>query len=193
MSWVDVENAMQSVIKLTSGLGDESVTWGYQNKNEPELDHVVIQFGGAQAIGIDRILNSQDLSRPNGQEMMQQVIGVREVPFEFQCYTADVTGDDAAHRMAERIRTGFRLESVKATLRRVSLTVFDNSSPVNYLPYVPSASFRGRAVCTVRCYVPVMDCIEYVGYIARVRGTIYPVGWQGISGASGFTFDSNNG
>lgn len=189
MSWVDVENALQFAVARASGYTTDRVFWSYQNVNEPELDHIKIHLGGEKVVGIDRLHITQDLARPNGQEIKQEVQGVREVPFEIECFTADTLGDLAARRVLELTRTKLRLPDVRSRLRKAGVAPFDLGD-VSYVPDIPSADFRGRAVCTVRCYVPVSDCIEYVGYIARVRGTIFPVGFVGGHGASGIPFDS---
>lgn len=183
---------MQAAVVRASGYTADRVTWSYQNVNEPALDHVVITFGGSIAIGQDWIRNNQDLTRPNGQEIRQDIHGVREVPFNLEVFTADTSGDSAARHVAEQIRTKMRLDSVRTGMRRAGVTPFD-SGPVSYVPDIPTANFRGRAVCALRCYVPVIDCSEYVGYIARVRGTVYPTGLIAApSGFSGYAFDTNN-
>lgn len=189
MSWADIENAMQFGVSRASGFPSDRVFWTYQNVNEPELDHITIGFGGEQTIGIDRLNITQDLYRPNGQEIAQEIQGVREVPFEIECFTSATLGDFAARRVLELTRTKLRLPDVRRRLRLAGVSPFD-PGPVSYVPDIPSAEFRGRATCTVRCYVPVMDCVEYVGYIARVTGTVFPRGWiGGQSGASGLPFD----
>jgi hypothetical protein len=202
MSWVDVENAMQAAVVAASRLNADKVTWSYQNVNEPALDHVVINFGGAIGIGQDWIKNDQDLSRPQGQEIQQRVRGVREVPFEIECFTTTTSGGAAARQLAEVIRSRFRLSTVRSPLIAVGLSPFDTSGAVNWIPDIPTVNFRGRATCTIRCYVPVEDCDEYVGYISRVTGRLYVSGISitgyGTSaytgyGQSGFAFDSNNG
>ncbi len=189
MSWVDIQDAMHAAIVRASGYPAASVVWAYQNVGERDLPYVKITFGGESALGVDRIESSTDLSRPNGQEIKQEVKGVREVPFDIEVFTQPTLGDEAARRVAERIRTRLRLDSIRDPLGRAGVTPFD-PGPVGYVPDIPSANFRGRATCTIRCYVPVMDCLEYVGYIARVRGTIFPVGWTGANGETGFPFDS---
>jgi hypothetical protein len=190
MSWEDIENAVQSVIAKASRLPVEQVVWSYQDVNEPTLDHLIITFGGAIAIGVDRVKTSQDLSRPNGMEIRQQVCGVREVPLELEAFTSATTGSTAARHLVETIRSRLRLDSMRAELNRAGISVFD-SSPVNWIPYIPSAQFRGRATCTLRCYVPVIDAVEYVGYIARVRGTAHVTGGQ--RGTVDVPFDSDKG
>ena len=193
MSWKDIEDAMHGVVVRSSGLSPDRVLWGYQDFNEPPHSYVAMHFGGMQGVGIDRIHTTQDLTRPNGQEIRQQVVGIRKVPFEFQCFSESTNGDGTAREIAEQIRSKFRLDTSTYALQKVQVSVFDNSAPINYVPYIPAANFRGRATCVVWCYVPLMDCYEYVGYIARVRGMMFPRPWVGPSGASGFSFDSAAG
>lgn len=194
MSWVDIENVMQSAIVRASGLASDRVFWSYQDVNEPQLDHITIRFGGEIVIGIDRVETTTNLSRPRGQEIKQEIKGVREVPFEIEVFTAATSGDAAARRVAELVRTRLRLPDIRYALRGVGVSPFD-PGPISYVPDVPSAKFRGRAICTIRCYVPVMDCIEYTGYIARVRGNVYIHGMVGASSPTGtaIPFDSANG
>ncbi len=190
MSWEDIENAMHAAVVRASGLAPAQVVWSYQNVNAAAEDYVEIHFGGEIQIGQDWVRSSQDLSRPNGQEIRQEIFGTREVPFEITCFTSATTGSAAARRLAELIRTKLWLDSVRAGIRKARVSPFD-SSPVSYVPDIPAAGFRGRAVVTIRCYVPVTDCFEYVGYIARVRGVAYPSGLAGYSGQpTGFAFDS---
>lgn len=191
MAWEDIEDAMHAAIVKASRLPAGQVAWSYQNVDEPQLDHITILFGGAIPLGIDRVHTSTDLTRPNGQEILQEVRGVREVPFTLTCFTSAVTGSTAAQRLAELTKTRLRLPDIRYPLRKVGLSPFDPGI-VNYVPDIPSTKFRGRAVCTIRCYVPVADCNEYTSYIARVKGLIVASGLASSSyGASGFAFDTN--
>ena len=189
MSWIDVENAVQRAFVMASQLADQRVTWAYQDVNEPAQTHVVLNFGGDVVVGLDRVQITTDLTRPNGQEIKMEVKGVREVPLEVEVFTDDTSGDYSARRLADQIRTRLVLPSVRDTMARVGVTPFD-PGPINWIPDPPVGRYRGRAHFTVRCYAPVMDAFEYVGYIARVKGMIFPVGWRGVSGVSGFAFDS---
>lgn len=189
MSWVDIENAMQQAVVEASGLASNRVYWSYQNYSAETGDHIVITFQGDIMVGQDWVTSKTDLTRPNGQEILRQVNGTREVPFQIECFTTDTIDNGSARRTAEITRTKFRLDSVRSRIRRANVSPFD-SSPVSYIPDVVNAKFRGRAVVTIRCYVPVIDCFEYVGYIARVRVTAFPSPWTGGGGASSFTIDS---
>jgi hypothetical protein len=189
MSWEDIENATHKAICLASGYGTDQVVWSFQNYNAPTLDYVVLTFGGDIGIGQDWIRITQDLTRPAGQEVKLDVRGIREVPLQIEVFTSDVYGNDSARRIAEQIRTKLRLDGIRYGLRKAGLSPFD-SDAVQWVPDIPTANFRGRAVLTVRCYVPVMDCYEYVGYIATIRGHIFPSGVAQYSGTSGITIDS---
>lgn len=178
---------MQRAVAKASGLTADRVTWSYQSVNEPSLNHIVINFGGEKVIGIDRIHTTQDLTRQNGMEIKQEVQGVREVPFNLECFTTATSGESAARRLLELTRSKLRLDSIRYGLRKAGVSPFD-PGPVDYVPDVPATKFRGRAVCMIRCYVPVTACFEYVGYIARVVGTIFP---QGLIGTpTSYPFDS---
>lgn len=189
MTWEDVEYAVQRAIVRASGYATEQVVWAFQDMDEPTLDHISLSLGGEMAVGIDRLHISENLSRPNGQEIRQEVQGTREVPLTVEVFTSSVIGELAARRVAELIRARLRLPDVRSIFRRAGVSPFD-PGPVDWIPDIPNASFRGRARMIIRCYVPVMGADEYVGYIARVRGTIFPRGYVGPSGASGIAFDS---
>lgn len=187
MSWADIEDATHKAICLASGYGSDQVVWSFQNFNAPALDYVVLTFGGEIATGQDWIRITQDLTRPTGQEIKLDVRGIREVPLQIEVFTSDVYGNAAARRVAEMIRTKLRLDGVRHGLRKAGLSPFD-SDPVQWIPDIPTARFRGRAMTNIRCYVPVMDCYEYVGYIASMSGRIYPTGYAAVSGTSGIAY-----
>lgn len=188
MSWADIEDATHKAICLASGYSSDRVIWSFQNRNAPDLDYVLLTFGGEIAMGQDWVRITQDLTRPAGQEIKLDIRGVREVPLQIEVFTDDVYGNDSARRVAEQIRTKLRLDGIRGGLRRAGLSPFD-SDPVQWIPDIATARFRGRAVTTIRCYVPVMDCCEYVGYIARVSGRIYPTGYAAVSGTSGIAYN----
>lgn len=189
MSWVAIEDAMHSAVVAASGLAASKVYWSYQDRSEDEGDFVVISFGGEIPVGQDWIHRTTNLLRPNGQEILEQVQGVREVPFQIECYTDAVLGENSARRRAELIRSSFRLSSVRGRMRKAKISPFD-SEMVSYVPDILTVKFRGRATVTIRCYVPVIDVYDYVGYIARVRGVIYPSGLASPTGATAYLFDS---
>lgn len=191
MSWEDIEEAMQAAVVDASQLAADKVYWSYQDYNEEDGDYVVITFGGAQTVGQDFIRRTFDASRPNGQELREDVMGTREVPFQIEVFTSEIYGETAARQRAERIRTAMRLSGIRQRLRRVNVSPFD-PGPVSWVPDILAAEFRGRAVTTIRCYVPVLDCFSYVGYISRLKVRVTPSGWQGIpSGATSFIVDSS--
>ncbi len=175
MSWADTEDAIHAAIVEAARLPATQVRWKHQNFDWEDNPCVVLSLGGDITIGIDRIKYTQDLSRPNGQEIRQQVSGLREVALEIECYSDSVTGNITARRLCELIRTRMRLPSVRYGMRAVGVTPFD-PGPVEWVPDIIAAGFEGRAICSVRCYMPAQDMDEYCGYIGRVQGTVYAFG-----------------
>lgn len=194
MSWEDVELATWIAVVAASGFPPGQVAWEHQNANEPALDHLSMSFGTLQTIGIDRVATSQDLTRAPGQEIQQQIKGVREVSLELECFTSSVLGDAAARMVLEMVRSRLRLPSIKGQLRKAGLTPFD-PGPVLWVPDIPSAQFRGRASCSIRCYTPVQVYAEYCGYIATINGTFtaYGANSSGPSGAAQIPFAAKVG
>jgi hypothetical protein len=184
MSWEDVQDAVHEAITRASGYPAEKVIWSYQSTNERSLAHVRINFGGESVIGQDRIKTTTDLTRPAGQEIKQEVIGVREVPLDVEVFTSETVGANAARHVAAQIRTKIQLDSIRGVLKSANVSCFD-SGPVSWVPDIPAVSFRGRALVTLKCYVPISDCEEYTGYIARVTGTMTVSGFFVASGATG--------
>lgn len=186
MSWTDIEDAVHKAVCLASGFASDQVVWSFQDRNAPDLDYIVLSFGGEMQVGRDWTHIEQDLTRPAGQEIRLNHSGIREVALQLEVFTSAVYGDDAARRVAELIRSKLRMDSVRYGLNRAGVSPFD-SDPVQWVPDIPTARFRGRAVLTVRCYVP-SNVFEDVGYIARVTGRIYPTGYLGVSGTSGIAY-----
>lgn len=189
MSWEEIEDGVQSAVAAASGLPPEKVYWSHQDWNEETDDYVVISFGGALLVGQDWVKRTTDLTRPNGQEILEQVHGMREVPLQIECFSASVLGSSAARQRADLIRSRLRLEGIRSRFRRAHVSPFD-SGQVSSVPDILAAKFRGRATVTVRCYVPVLDVYDYVGYIARIKGTAYVRGLASPTGATAFPFDS---
>lgn len=171
MSWDYVMDVLQRGVAQGTGLPPERVVWKWQNAGAPPHDYVVISVGALQTIGQDWLEMNTDLSRPNGQEIQALVRGVREMPFEIEAFTASTANKMAAIFLAEQARTSFLLPSIRSMLDTAQVSPFD-PGPVQYAPDVVAVGFRGRATCTVRCYVPAPLVVEYLGYIAHVNGTV---------------------
>jgi hypothetical protein len=189
MSWNDVGDAIVAAIELSSGLAGK-VIWKDQDRNSPSLDYVSIQLAGITAIGIDYV--DQTTFNPNaqpGQEFSLQIRGRREVTLEVECFTslAVSSKQGAALELCERTKTGLKLPAAQVLLDAVGISVFDLGD-TRWIPDVPSVSFRGRAVSTLRMYMPPPTQVEYAGYIARVSGAVDQEG--GINGDVVFPFDT---
>lgn len=171
IDWRQWEDAFQAAIARASGLPVTQVVWKHGNVNAPPLDYVALSLGGSTTIGIDYIRQTYDGTRAQGQEFELAVQGEREVPLEIECFTVATNTEAAARALAERSRSALLLPSVRGILTAVGVSPFDPGS-VRWIPDVVSAGFRGRASCSVRCYMPAPHIAEYVGYIASVRGTM---------------------
>lgn len=200
--WEEIENDIQAAMVLALGFPSDQVVWKHQNYNAPEMDYAAIALGDIIQVGQDIMTTSTNLSRPAGQEIKQKVFGLREVSLEVEVFASDAMGSSSARAVLEKAKTALRLPSIRYGLRRGGIAPFD-PGPVNFIPDIYRAGFRGRAVCSIRCYVVMPEVVEYVGYISRVRGTMrywtfasgYSGGVSGVaSGYSGLTaiFDTNN-
>lgn len=176
MNWDDVGDAIHAAVARASGLAPELVIWKDQNQGAPSLDYVTIRLGTMIPLGIDSITKRFDASRPRGQEFEARTTGTRETTIEVEGFTSQsVSGRSAAAlALVSRIYSGLLLESTREILRAQDVCVFDVSS-VTWVPDLPSTRFRGRAVGTLRAYMPAPTVSEYYGYIERFSGTIEAV------------------
>lgn len=174
MNWDDIGDAIQAAVANASGV---TTIWKHQDVNAPLPDYVAISLGGIMPLGIDYLKTSQDLTRPAGEEVKLEIKGQREVPLEVECFTTVATSGKnlAALSLCARTIAGLLLPSSKGILQKQAISVFDFGQ-AQWIPDVPSTKFRGRAIATVRCYMRPPTVEEYVGYIARVKGTIYEHG-----------------
>jgi hypothetical protein len=170
-SWLFVMDTLQRAVAQGSNLAANQVVWKWQNAGARPQDYIVISVGALQTMGQDWVETNTDLARPNGQEVQALVRGVREMPFEIEAFTTATADPNAAIFLAEQVRTSLLLPSIRSMLDLAEVSPFD-PGPVQYVPEVVAVRFRGRATCTVRCYVPAPVVVEYVGYIAHVNGTV---------------------
>lgn len=167
-------DAIQAAIVTVSGFNTARVLWKFQNADAPALDYCALSLGVATEVGQDFIVEDYSALRSPGSEFRETVTGTREISLQCEVFSAaTVSSVSAADAMetAENIRTGLRLTAVRAALATVGVVPFDRPS-VTYIPDVVSVGFRGRALVTVRCYMPAPAVVAYTGYIATVEGTI---------------------
>lgn len=182
MNWDQVGDAIQQAIDRASGLPAGSTIWKGQDRNAPQLDYVAIDITSMLAIGIDTIVTSYNPDRVRGQEIKMETAGTRECSLSVECFTSVATAgkNAAALALCSRVYSGLLLPSNRAILAAADVTIFDVSS-IAWIPDVPSRTFRGRAVGTLRCYMPAPTAAEYVGYIERMSGTVY-ANFAGVTG-----------
>lgn len=173
MNWDDVGDALLKAVRLASRLEQDQVIWKHQNYNAPAEDYVAIQLQGAVTIGIDSLKQTYSAARPRGQEFKIEVRGTREATLEIEFFsTGTVSGRSvSALSGCAQIVAGLRLPSVRHVLQQQQIAAFD-PGVVRWIPDVPNTGFRGRAACSVRCYIPAPTVEEYAGFIERMSGDV---------------------
>jgi hypothetical protein len=191
ITWEDIEDRIHEAVVRATGFADDRVVWKWQDADAPALDYATVDLGVPVAVGEDRIRYQTDLTRPQGQEVKQTIRGTREVALELEVFCSAPRGNNSAKAVMARTQMALRIPSIKHLLRLGGLSVFDLGVP-GYVNDIPTVNFRGRATCSMRCYVVLPEVVEYCGYIARVRGTVRAQpAWTGVSGIAR-TFDTND-
>lgn len=175
MSWTDVRDAMQAAIVEASGLAADHVLWKYQNQDAPGLPYISMTLITALTRGIDYLRPSFLSTRTPGQEFKLKPKGTREVPWQLEFFTASTADQFDALALGDNTKTRLLVPAVRSLLQAQEISPFD-PGPVQYIPDVPNIRFRGRSVCTVRCFVPTQALAEYVSYIASINGVVHVQG-----------------
>lgn len=181
MSWDDVGNALVAGVKAAANLPDSRVIWKQQNYNAPPHSYITLAMPSILEKGQDWIEENTDITRPRGQEVEIRVKGIREVPLELELFTDEGVaggGHSAIVKMVD-LTARFKLPSVREIFSAQGISLFDVGK-INWIPDVPGTTFRGRAVCTIRMYLPLPSVAEYVGFIERVIGSFVSEGAQTI-------------
>lgn len=181
MSWDDVGNALVEGVKAAANLPDSRVIWKQQNYNAPPHSYITLAMPSIIEKGQDWVEESTDLTRPRGQEVEIRVKGIREVPLELELFTDEGVaggGHSAIAKMVD-LTARFKLPSVRDIFSAQGISPFDVGK-ISWIPDIPGTTFRGRAVCTVRTYLPLPSVAEYVGFIERIIGSFVSQGAQTI-------------
>lgn len=188
--WQDIEDAIHGAMVKATGYSATQVIWKYQNRNIPTGDYATINLGDVIQVGSDLVRYTQDLTRPNGQEIKQSITGLRRVSLDLEIFSDSPIGNTCARAIMEKARSSLRLPSIKYGLRNGGIAPFDLGT-VGYIYDIPTVNFRGRAVCSIGCYITMPEVVEYCGYIARVRGNLTAFTSTGVTGAARI-FDTDN-
>jgi len=108
-----------------------------------------------------------------GGEVQLTLGGVREVALQLEVFSAatvEETARQTALSRCSQIVARLRMPTARDALKAVAFVPFD-PGPVQWLPSIVAAGFRGRATCDIRCRMPAEALREFVGYIAALDGT----------------------
>lgn len=173
MSWDAIGDAIYRAFKQASNLPDDRVIWKHQNFNAPDQEYLTISLGSMLTIGQDYVQTFTDDNRPPGQEIEIAVRGTRETTLELEIFTQSniVVQSTAALARLTSVVARLALPSVREILFAQGISPYD-PGPARWIPDIPGVAFRGRAVCSIACYMPLPTESEFAGYIARVIGEV---------------------
>lgn len=166
-------DAMSAAVAAASGLAAAHVWWSYQDINQDALPYVELSLPSVRRVGQDGIRTSYDALRPAGQEIKLEVIGLRAVQLQIEAYTAGtISGSSTvdAEELLEKTRTAFTLPGVMDALAALEVSTFDLDAPLQFLPTLVQAGFRGRAVLEIGCYMPAPAVVAYTTFIETTSG-----------------------
>ena len=169
-TWVQIADALQATIAAASEL---TTIWRDQDANAPALDYVDLALGAISTQWIDWIDERYDAGRPEHEQVVLTVGGLREVVLKLEAWSGakvETVAEATARATLDRVMTKLRLPAARDALAAVGVTPFDLGT-VQWVPPVVSAGFRGRAICDVRCRVPAQALEEYADWIAALRAT----------------------
>lgn len=178
-TWDQRMAGIQQAIALASGLDASKIVWGFQNVNAPSPPYISLSLGSLITRGQDYIRTTYSASRPAGQEIQQEVKGLREMMLNISVF-ADVQvgsvakmpfGSGSSAGLAELIKSALLLPSVRDTLRNVQVSPFGPGAVQSILG-IAGMAFRGRALLPVRCYVPAVAAVAYTTYIQTVSASV---------------------
>lgn len=170
-NWKTIESTIQQVVQTAADV--LPVIWRYQDGSQPPLDYVGLSFGALLTEGIDWVNERYDNTLGAHVQVVQEVGGVREVALQIEAWssaTVETLQAAAAQSMVDKIVTRLRLPNARSKLRSVGVVPFD-PGPVQWVPQVVAANFRGRATCDVRCRMPARAYAEYCDWIAKISLT----------------------
>ena len=170
LDWSDIEDALHTWARDSSGLPDAQVVWADQNVNQPSGAHLVIRFGAFTQLGsIDAVRVLTDLDRDAGEEIEHRTQGVRELVVSVQAFSPATVGDATARSLLSRLQSSLALPGVREGLYAAGLACLEQGTVLN-LAEVANADFQGRASLDVR-FGLTDEASEFTGYIASTEVT----------------------
>jgi hypothetical protein len=173
IAWTTVENALQTWLRLGSGLAGSKVIFGRQDGPKPARSFLTLRLGGIRPLGLD---DSEELvvegTPVAGAEIEVRAGGLREFSVTVEARTVTTLGTGAARAILSQVQAALALPSVMDALSDAGCSCFD-AGQVLEVSTVLDAAHEGRALLECRFYANEYVS-EFVGYIEHVQLVDYP-------------------
>ena len=168
--WADVANALQAAVVKATGLAADHVVWRSQDANQPTLSYIDLAVLSTEEVGEPWVDDDYDPDAVPGAEVTLTAKSETVMQLQVEVFTALSTPDDAAAlALANRVRVGLRLPSIRDALYAVGVIVVD-AAQVQFVPAIVAAGFRGRATFDARVSMPSVTASETTTFIETVSG-----------------------
>ena len=170
--WSDLETAIVTWVKNSTGLPENQVTLGHQNGVSrfpgPAANIVLGEFISEGAD--DELRWDFDGARPAGTEIHFATSGWRTIVASVTFFTTATAGDSTARVLANTAQSALRLPGTRSALNAAGLGVMDEGN-VRWIPVLDSGQWYGQAVLDVK-FILRQTASEAVGYIATYEATV---------------------
>lgn len=169
-----LENAVRAWVLSASGLADADVYFEDEDgtaKSKPKAaaPYITISLGDLVELAPLQVTDSYDNAAAAGQEMVETVTAIYELPVELQAFTPRTTGGSTARSILSRVQLGLGLSTVRDALNAAGLGLRRRGA-IRWVPSVRQAKFEGRAVLELSFQVG--GTVEArTGYIATANVT----------------------
>lgn len=173
---IDIKTVKDAVHLWFSGQTGLTTVWADQDAPQVGYPFAMINMiaGPTKVGGQDEIRNKTDLGQPNGQEIQQNIVGLREFTISCQVFNRPSGEDSLLHdELAEHhlsiAQSSLDLPSVQSQLRESNVGIIGDEGITN-INEVIEDSWVSRANMDVRFYT-VSEISERTGFIEKTKDT----------------------
>ena len=159
--------------------------WADQNIPQPPYPYLTFRRDSVlRTSAKDEVRDSTDLTRPKGEEIALETVGVREFTLTINCFVDEEAGSNDPNCDAIALLTLLQVSLSQNSAQEIfclaGLAVIEELAVVN-LSQVVNADFKSRAAMDIR-FRTTFSCIEFVGYIDTVEIKSVPCNPEDPSG-----------